>query len=398
MTTLRRMADAARRSALLASGRAIVLALSLVVSAAGPARAQQDSIALILANPQKYWNLQVTVAGMVDRANAALTGSQAGTYRLTDYTDSTGIAVVSEDLPAPGRVFRVRGIVVPSPENATIPVIRERSRDALDKPSWLLAVVIGAGALAVALLLALLFVLRRRGDVGAAPLDAARPPVPIVIGGPLKMMPPPVYMPWANPGARTSGALPRPSLDGPLAPPRVGPGVDVNALRMTPGGTPVQRLTPGGTPVQRAMAMGTPASMGTGLPPQRPSMPGRGAGAPPLTQPFEASAPRTEPFEYTGARLEVDEGPDAGKRLPIGSSNLLIGREGGRRNHLTLTDRTVSLAQASIVRDDAQFRLVNESKTNRTLVNGEPVHDPIPLEDGAEIRMGATVVRFRLGA
>jgi len=63
MTTLRRLADAARRGALPASGRAIVLALSLVVSGAGPARAQQDSIALILANPQKYWNLQVTVAG-----------------------------------------------------------------------------------------------------------------------------------------------------------------------------------------------------------------------------------------------------------------------------------------------------------------------------------------------
>ena len=375
--------------------RALVFALAFGVAGALPARAQQqDSIALILANPQKYWNLQVTVAGMVDRANASLTGSQAGTYRLTDYTDSTGIAIVSEDLPAPGRVFRVRGIVAPSPDNATVPIIKERSRDALDKPSWLLGVVLGAGVLAIMLLGALIFVLRRRGDAGAAPLDAARPPVPIVIGGPLKMMPPPVYMPWAQPGARSSGSMPRPSLDGPLGPPRIGPGVDVNALRTTPGGTPVQRLTPGGTPVHRPRQMGTPSSMGTGLPPQRSAPPGRGA---PLTQPFEAPTPRTEPFEYTGARLEVDEGPDAGKRLPIGSASLFIGREGGRRNHLVLSDRTVSLAQASVVMDGSEFRLVNESKTNRTLVNGEPVHDPMLLEDGAEIRMGATVVRFRVG-
>lgn len=404
------------------------LPLLLTFALASPLIAQQDSIAAIKANPQRYWNLEVTVAGLVGRADPALAGSQGGSYRLIDYTDTLGVAIESDELPAPGRLLRVRGIVVPSRDNATVPMIRERGRDALDRPPWLLWVIAVAATFAVALSVALYIAFKRRNEPGAAPLDAARPPVPIVIGGPVKMAPPPVFMPWAQPGARTSGAMPRPSLDGPV---RSTPGAGT-LPRITPGGTPAarpsppaHRVTPGGSRIpgmdellsnegghtprmdELIVRRETPPGMGTLIPGPGPrgtprsTVPIRMSGGvpmPPLTQPFEPPAPRTEPFEYTGARLEVTEGPDVGRKVPIGSNTLLIGRDGGRRNHLALSDSTVSRAQARILRDETfGFVLENESGTNRTLVNGEPAAEPIALEDGAQIRMGSTLVTFRTG-
>ena len=200
--------------------------------------------------------------------------------------------------------------------------------------------------------------------------------------------------------------------------------------RLTPGASPVvrqsgphvRRLTPGGSPIPRMdelltqggghtprmdelITRHTPPGMGTLIPgpgsrgTPRSTVPVRMSGGvpqAPLTQPFEPAAPRTEPFEYTGARLEVTEGPDTGRKVPIGSNTLLIGREGGRKNHLALSDSTVSRAQARIVRDDTfGFVLENESGTNRTLVNGEPAAEPMALEDGAQLRMGSTLVTFR---
>ncbi len=407
---------------------ALSLALLLLLSLLSlPLSAQtQDSIAAIRANPQKFWNLEVDVAGLVGRAESSLPGSQVGTYRLVDYTDTTGIAVESDDLPAPGRVLRIRGVVVPSRENATIPIIREKSREALDKPQWLLWIVAISGLIALGLGGALFYFLKRAPRVmpGVDPSDAARPPVPIVIGGPVRMAPPPVYMPWANLEGRQSGAF-RPTLDGPMAPPK-GPPPGAGTLpRTTPNGSPIVRQTPGGTPVigttgehpsvpengaaaaanepsraprptvpvQRSVLGGPMVANPFALPPRPPA---RGA---PITQPFDPRPPKTEPFEYTGARLEIVEGPDAGRKMPIGSNTIFIGREGGRRNHFPLTDPTVSTAQAKILRDETfGFVLENEGMTNRTLLNGEVVTEPVSLEDGAELRMGATLILFKIGA
>ena len=164
---------------------------------------------------------------------------------------------------------------------------------------------------------------------------------------------------------------------------------------------PVQRLTPVDERVLGMDELIVPRhSQGVREPlthaPRRTVPMGMRAVSAPLTQPFEPPAPKTEPFEYTGARLEVMEGPDTGRKVPIGSNALLIGREGGRTNHLSLRDSTVSRAQCKILRDETfGFVLENESGTNRTLVNGEPAQEPMALEDGTEIRMGSTMVLFR---
>lgn len=398
--------------------RKLLTVVASIVLASPLAAQVQDSIAAIRANPQKYWNLEVTVAGLVGRAESSMPGGQIGTFRLVDYTDSTGIAIESEDVPAPGSVLRVHGVVVPSRENATIPIVRERSREALDKPTWLLWVVAGAGLMAVVLAGVLIYFIKRGSTPlpGVALSDAARPPVPIVIGGPVKMAPPPVYMPWAQPGARASGAMMRPSIEEPMVARRTPPAGAGTLPRDTPGGTPVIRATvemptipgPGAGQGMRDDSLTPPSSPrilsgpdGMQFPPNQFALPPRPRprGSAPVTQPFNPPPPRTEPFEYTGARLEVLEGPDVGRKVPIGSNVLCIGREGGRRNHLPLKDPTVSLQQAKIMRDDTfGFVLENESKTNRTLVNGEIVMDQVALENGDEVRMGATLIRFLLGS
>ncbi len=108
-----------------------------------------------------------------------------------------------------------------------------------------------------------------------------------------------------------------------------------------------------------------------------------------------ASRQKTVPFNYLGAELEVIEGPDRGRKFPVAASPLLIGRAGHRNNHVILTDNTVSMAHATIVRDtgDSSFSLVNDSQTNQACIDNAPVEKGA-LKDGSSIRLGATVLVF----
>ena len=135
-----------------------------------------------------------------------------------------------------------------------------------------------------------------------------------------------------------------------------------------------------------------------------PPMPGgdpRGAGAASMvTQKFTPSggslADKTQVFRHLGGMLVVTSGPDLGKEVPIGTTPYLIGRRGGRKNNLDLSDSTVSRKQARILHNDAtgRFSVINESETNQTAVNGSPV-DAHELRDGDVISAGATAIEFR---
>jgi Inner membrane component of T3SS, cytoplasmic domain len=105
---------------------------------------------------------------------------------------------------------------------------------------------------------------------------------------------------------------------------------------------------------------------------------------------------KTRLFRRFGARLEVLEGPDAGKKFVIGTSPLLLGRAGARRNDVVLSDPTVSRSQARILFDEGKraFTLVNESPTNSTAVEDEEVNES-SLSDGDRISMGSSVLVFR---
>lgn len=135
-------------------------------------------------------------------------------------------------------------------------------------------------------------------------------------------------------------------------------------------------------------------------PPAGPPRGGYGAPAAtplPPTMVFELPAARTQVF--LRARVQVTSGPDAGRDFPVVQTPFHIGRgpsaPGGRVNHVVLSEATVSSAQATIRHDAAKdtFYLVNDSHTNRTIVDGE-TKDVAALRSGSTIHIGATTLVF----
>jgi hypothetical protein len=112
-----------------------------------------------------------------------------------------------------------------------------------------------------------------------------------------------------------------------------------------------------------------------------------------------AGEDKTQVFMSLGADLVAERGPDKGKEFPLYKPVMTVGRPGARKNDVELGDDTVSKEQASISYDVARktFTLANESATNPTKVNGEIVAAPTPIENGAVIEMGRTLLRFRKG-
>jgi hypothetical protein len=106
---------------------------------------------------------------------------------------------------------------------------------------------------------------------------------------------------------------------------------------------------------------------------------------------------KTRVFVSLGADLIVEKGPDRGKEFAIYQQVMTIGRPGTRKNDVELSDDTVSKEQASVYFDSARrlFSIANESSTNPTQVNGQPISGPTLLENGCLIEMGRTAIRFR---
>ncbi|MFN3422790.1 MAG: FHA domain-containing protein, partial [Armatimonadota bacterium] len=94
--------------------------------------------------------------------------------------------------------------------------------------------------------------------------------------------------------------------------------------------------------------------------------------------------------QFLGAELEVTRGPDKGKRFPLVKTTTTIGRLEDR--DIQLTDITVSRKHCVLEFRGGKFILRNES-TQGTRVNGELVQER-ELQDGDEIEMGGTVVKF----
>jgi predicted component of type VI protein secretion system len=77
---------------------------------------------------------------------------------------------------------------------------------------------------------------------------------------------------------------------------------------------------------------------------------------------------------------------------------MTIGRPGARKNDIELNDDTVSKQQASIYYDNTkkQFTIKNESTTNPTMVDKNVVTESAALENGSQIEMGKTVLKFKM--
>jgi two-component system, NtrC family, sensor kinase len=90
--------------------------------------------------------------------------------------------------------------------------------------------------------------------------------------------------------------------------------------------------------------------------------------------------------------LTVIQGPDEGKsfQLPTGEPQL-IGRSS---EALPITDNTVSRRHSELTPDGDIWYLRDLQSQNGTIVNGVAIRDRIRLEQGDEIRVGATVLLF----
>jgi len=119
---------------------------------------------------------------------------------------------------------------------------------------------------------------------------------------------------------------------------------------------------------------------------------------PTATVPAAAPAPaKTQVFISLGAEILVEKGPDKGKEFTLHQQVTTIGRPGTRKNDIEVNDETVSKEQASIFYDNVkkQFTVANESATNPTRINGQPISGPTIIESGTLLEMGRTVLHFK---
>lgn len=325
--------------------RNLLFVLLATVGFAQPLHAQ-NFVSDIKAAPQRFWNRSVEIEGQVTAVQAEFPGSSKGQYILIDESDTDGILVRTKSLPAPGQSFRVAGTVMQDKQNALTVVVQEVERKTV-RPEWVKPALIGGAALVVVLVVVLFTSMRSKRNTQPAAAPAA-------------------------------GQYAQPIYAQPV------PG-DANGAPMA---------YPMAQPVPQPMAPPMPMMAGAASP--YGSSPGPIEVSPP-TIVFDAPANATQVF--LRARLQVTSGADAGKEFPIADSPLYIGRgrtaNGGRTNHVVLTDRTVSSAQATIRHDASKdtFSLVNDSVTNRTSVDGEQL-DVAALRNGSVIQMGATSITF----
>lgn len=82
-----------------------------------------------------------------------------------------------------------------------------------------------------------------------------------------------------------------------------------------------------------------------------------------------------------------------GTRLPLRSGDTILGRDpaGGVR----IDAPTVSRRHARISIAGSEATIEDLDSKNGTFVRGTPVHGPVPLADGDEVRVGSVVLHFR---
>jgi len=149
-------------------------------------------------------------------------------------------------------------------------------------------------------------------------------------------------------------------------------------------------------PKKRAAAEETIRPAARPSAPVDPSKTTRIAAAPPTVAAAPGGA-KTQVFLSLGADIVVDKGPDKGKEFPLHQQVTTIGRPGTRKNDIELNDDTVSKEQAAIYYDNVkkEFTVANESATNPTRVNGQPISGPTLIKNGALIELGRTVLQFK---
>lgn len=96
-------------------------------------------------------------------------------------------------------------------------------------------------------------------------------------------------------------------------------------------------------------------------------------------------------------RLVVTEGPDVGQEFPIIGDTLSIGRASQNASwDVRLNDRTISRPHARIEKKSGAFVLVDLGSANGTTLNDLFVIEPVILNEGDVIGLGATRLAFHI--
>ncbi|MCH8830782.1 MAG: GAF domain-containing protein, partial [Planctomycetes bacterium] len=103
--------------------------------------------------------------------------------------------------------------------------------------------------------------------------------------------------------------------------------------------------------------------------------------------------PLREWGQVTKATLLVIQGVDQGARFEIDADTVDIGR--GIRNQIRILDTEVSRMHASIQFERGVYVLSDQSSSNGTFVNGEPIRS-CALADGDQIQCGRSILVFNL--
>ncbi|MDE0547573.1 FHA domain-containing protein [Microbacterium sp. C7(2022)] len=112
--------------------------------------------------------------------------------------------------------------------------------------------------------------------------------------------------------------------------------------------------------------------------------------APPVTPAARKGAPATT---SSVSRIVITSGPKSGLELPLGSEPLTIGRSS--ESGLVIRDDYTSSHHARLVLWGEQWMLQDLDSTNGTWHNGTRVATPVPVLEGAPIKVGATTFELR---
>jgi hypothetical protein len=144
-------------------------AVILTYVSAASAPADQEWIRDILERKDRYWNTTVTVIGQVAAVKADPEGTTRGTYQLRDESTKDLLTVATIDLPPVGRTYTVTGMILQTPENATVPYLKETKRSSPGLSATMKLLLYGGGLLFLILLVVFIILLLRPKAKTAVP-------------------------------------------------------------------------------------------------------------------------------------------------------------------------------------------------------------------------------------
>ncbi|MFW6050837.1 MAG: GGDEF domain-containing protein [Myxococcota bacterium] len=109
----------------------------------------------------------------------------------------------------------------------------------------------------------------------------------------------------------------------------------------------------------------------------------------------QVSPPTRRREEVREACLVVMYGEDLGRRVPLGTDPVVLGRS--TQADVQIDQESVSRSHCRIWLDGSRYRLEDLGSTNGTYVNDEQATGRMELRDGDQVKVGRTILKFIVG-